>query len=882
MSKFLPGQRWISESEPELGLGRIVSSEYGRVEVEFPAANENRMYAAEAAPLKRVSYHAGDQIHDTENNSFTVTAVTEVNGCFVYVCGDDSVHESLLQDLQTFDKPETRLTSGHIDSWKTFDLRLKAHEQRVLIEQNPVRGLLGARIDLIPHQLYIASEVSRRDVPRVLLADEVGLGKTIEACLILHRMLISGKINRALILVPDPLKHQWFVELIRRFALAFSIFDEDRCAAIDAGDENNNPFLDDQLVICGVEFLLSHPARAVQAVNAGWDMLIVDEAHHLEWSPSAPSPGYLLVETIAKATPAVLLLTATPEQLGPESHFARLRLLDPHRYPSLEKYLKEHQAFESLVAKTNRLIESGDEAALQDLLDRHGPGRVMFRNTRANMKGFPKRILHRWPLKNDSTGDARITWLAGMLRAHDQTKFLVITQTKKEVVDIHDQLQTLINVKTALFHEDMSVLKCDRQAAWFAEEDGARLLIASEIGGEGRNFQFVQHLVLIHVPDDPEMLEQRIGRLDRIGQSGDINIHVPFIMGSPEEGRIRWYHEGLNAFEEAISGSHEIMLMFRDRLDNVNDKLIAETKSFRLDLKKKIEKGRDRLLELNSCRPKRASGVVKEVSGIDKSKKLESFLLPLFDHFGVNPEHLQRRDYLLKRTHLFDSAFPLREQELHITYDRKQALAREDITLMTWDHPMIGGALELLLGSETGNASIAVADEFKGMMLNAVFIVECIAPPELELSRFLPPTPISVMVSADERDARPYPDASKNKVGSSVPAGPPARPKNLREPKAWELIELQPLLRASVQPMIEKARHNAEIKAPEILKRAGEKLDTVVGGEVKRLRDLRKINDHIREDEVDTAARRYEELQKALQNGKLRLDAVLLISGPVR
>jgi len=564
MSSFTTGQRWISESEPELGLGRVTSVEFGRVHLDFPAADERRIYASERAPLKRVRYHVGDRISDSEGNAFTIEAASEENGCFIYSGGDNRVHESELKDSQTFDKPEARLLAGHTDSRHVFDLRRETHEQRARMESSPVRGLLGGRIDLIPHQIYIASEVSRRDVPRVLLADEVGLGKTIEACLILHRMLITGKIRRVLILVPNPLIHQWFVELLRRFSLAFRIFDEARCSVIE-DDEEHNPFLDEQLVICGTGFLLRHPDRAAQAVSAGWDLLVVDEAHHLEWSPNAPSHGYLLVDALARATPGIILLTATPEQLGPESHFARLRLLDPHRYHDLDDFLAEQLRYAGIVKKTNTLIEAGDESSLQDLLDRHGPGRVMFRNTRANMKGFPKRKLHQWPLKKSGADDPRVTWLAEFLRKHPETKVLVITQTKEEVLALQKQLQRIINVNTALFHEDMPLIQCDRQAAWFAEKDGARLLIASEIGGEGRNFQFVQHLVLIHVPDDPEMLEQRIGRLDRIGQTGDIHIHVPFTTGSPEADRVRWYHEGLNAFEEALSGSHEIMRAFRGR-----------------------------------------------------------------------------------------------------------------------------------------------------------------------------------------------------------------------------------------------------------------------------------------------------------------------------
>lgn len=867
MPIFKPGQRWISETEPELGLGRIVSFENGRVEVEYPASGENRIYAAEHAPLKRVAYRMGDKASNAAGHSIIIENVTETHGSLIYHGDGLSIPESELQDTQAFDRPDARLLSGHVDSWKTFHLRRQTHEARAVMERSPVRGLLGGRIDLIPHQLYIASELSRRDVPRVLLADEVGLGKTIEACLILHCMLVTGKIRRALIVVPDALVHQWFVELLRRFNLPFSVFDETRCAAAEEDDEEANPFMAAQLIICGLGFLLKHRDRAAQAISGEWDLLIVDEAHHLEWSPAISSPGYLLVEALSRVTPGVLLLTATPEQLGPESHFARLRLLDPHRYPDLRRYLDEHKQYESVVKKTNKLVEGGDEKALQELLDRHGPGRVMFRNTRAAMPGFPRRILHLWPLTPEPSVprpgapalQPRVIWLADFLRRNSSTKVLVITQTKEEVMVLHKELQTLINVNTALFHEDMPLIQCDRQAAWFAEKDGARLLIASEIGGEGRNFQFVQHLVLIHIPDDPEMLEQRIGRLDRIGQSGDIHIHVPYVENSPEAGRIRWYHEGLNAFEEAMSGSHEIMLAFRSRLDKVTDSLIAETRSYRLTLKKKIESGRDRLLELNSCRPAIAAAVVEGISRADQDSQLERFLLPLFDHFGVNPEHLKHREYLLQRTHLFDSAFPLGEEPLHITYDRKQALAREDLTLMSWDHPMVRGVMDLLLGSESGNASIAIAPGLTTCMLEAVFILECIAPPELGLPRFLPPTPVHVVLGEK-----------------------PVRSSEVRDPNAWEIIELEPKLREIIPPLLEEARLRAEKQVPVLLKQAQRELDAVVGGEVKRLRALRKINDHIRDDEIEAAENRSEALRDILMESALRLDAILLISPPVQ
>jgi ATP-dependent helicase HepA len=155
--------------------------------------------------------------------------------------------------------------------------------------------------------------------PRVLLADEVGLGKTIEACLILHHLILTGRVQRALILVPESLVHQWFVELLRRFNLWFHIYDEDRCDA----SGNENPFLESQFVLCKMKLLTAEERRSQQALDAGWDIVVIDEAHHLQWSPDNASPEYQVAEKLGRKTAGLLLLTATPEQLGMESHFAR-------------------------------------------------------------------------------------------------------------------------------------------------------------------------------------------------------------------------------------------------------------------------------------------------------------------------------------------------------------------------------------------------------------------------------------------------------------------------------------------------------------------------------------------------------------------------------
>ena len=281
----------------------------------------------------------------------------------IYETDEGEVLESDLSDSISFSKPEERLFGGKLDDHGDFDLRGEALRRRAEMRRSPVRGLAGARMDLIPHQLFIADEVANRPRPRVLLADQVGLGKTIEACLILHRLILTGRAERVLILVPEPLVHQWFVELLRRFQLSFSLYDEERCEAIEYGDPGCNPFLDSQWVLAAVDFLAGSEERAAQVLEAGWDVLVVDEAHHLEWSPEAAGPAYELVRGLAETTEGLLLLTATPQQLGPEGHFARLQLLDPDRYVDLQQYREETLHYEE-VADVVEALAAGEQAGM--------------------------------------------------------------------------------------------------------------------------------------------------------------------------------------------------------------------------------------------------------------------------------------------------------------------------------------------------------------------------------------------------------------------------------------------------------------------------------------------------------------------------------------
>lgn len=906
----VPGQRWVSDTEPELGLGIVLKTEFGRLEVLFPAANEMRQYALKTAPLRRVKFHEGDTIKTHDGAEFVVDAVEERKGLLVYLTIKREVAEAELSDSISFSKPEDRLLGGQTDDLRTFALRVESLQQRSRIRHSEVRGYAGGRVDLLPHQMFIAGEVGTRLVPRVLLADEVGLGKTIEAGLILHRLHLTGRAQRVLVLVPETLLHQWFVELYRRFNLMFSLYDEDRCTAIEDNDPDGNPFLESQLVLCSIGFLASDEKRAAQIIAAGWDLLIVDEAHHLEWTPEKASASYQLVASVAEKTPGLLLLTATPQQLGPEGHFARLRLLDPARYTDMARFSEEAEHYVEVARAVDRILEDkpltaaekklfaknservrhhmeevagkkagGREALISSLLDEFGIGRVMFRNTRAALSGFPTREATLVPLKDEEEDDgftAKVKWLAGLLKKLGDEKVLLICRTRALTDQLHEALLREINVTAAVFNEGLTLVQRDRNAASFANSDedgGARILICSEIGSEGRNFQFAHHLVLFDLPENVELLEQRIGRLDRIGQTSVINIHVPYAKGTEGEVLARWFHEGLNALEKNLHGAAEIVRELSDDVapllkkfsEAALKKLITKSQKLSAAVGKKLERGHDRLLELSSCRAEEAAKLIQSVGTLDADTDFEEYFIRLLDHYGMHIEELSHRSYLFQPSHLSTNDFPpVPEEGLSVTFDRTKALSREDLGFLSIDHPLVRSALDLLLGAEAGNSAFAMwrGSGSEGLLLETWFVVECVAPASLNADRFLPPQPIRVIVDhANEEYAEGEKlDAARLEKGDVV-----------------KLLDRGAVRKKIVPAMLKAANTFAAEKTAVLADAAIASMTQQLQEELERLEDLRKSNDHIRPEELQAITQQKEQLRAAMEAARPRLDAVRLV-----
>ena len=961
---FTLGQRWISDTESELGLGTVVALDTRMITLLFPATGENRLYARNDSPITRVMFNPGDTVTSHEGWQMLVDEVRNENDLMTYIGTRLDTQETgvvmrevMLDSKLVFSKPQDRLFAGQLDRMDRFALRFRARKYQSEQYRLAVSGLRGMRTSLIPHQLHIAHDVGRRHAPRVLLADEVGLGKTIEAGMIIHQQLLAGRADRVLIVVPETLQHQWLVEMLRRFNLRFALFDDERYA--QAQLDSDNAFETEQLVICSLDFVRRNKQRLEMLAEAAWDLLIVDEAHHLAWEEGKPSREYQVIEQLAEQIPGVLLLTATPEQLGMESHFARLRLLDPNRFHDFAAFVEEQQHFRPIADAVTGLL--ADKALSQDelnmlndlvgeqdiepllqtansdregklearqelismLMDRHGTSRVLFRNTRNGVKGFPKRELHeiRLPLpsqyqtaikvsgimsarktvderardmlypeqiyqefEGDSgtwwNFDPRVEWLMGFLTSHREHKVLVICAKAATALQLEQVLREREGIRAAVFHEGLSIIERDRAAAWFAsEEEGAQVLLCSEIGSEGRNFQFANQMVMFDLPFNPDLLEQRIGRLDRIGQAHDIQIHVPYLEKTAQSVLVQWYHEGLDAFEHTCPTGRAIydnvyakLVDYLASPENTEglDAFIADCRKQHNALKSQLEQGRDRLLELNSNGGEKAQALAEKIGEQDNDTELVNFALNLFDIVGINQE--DRSDNMIVLTpgdHMLVPDFPgLPEDGCTITFDRGQALSREDAQYVTWEHPIVRNGLDLILSGDTGSCALSLlknkALPVGTLLVELIYVVEAQAPKHLQLTRFLPPTPVRMLVDRKGTNlAGKVEFESFNRQLNAVNRHTGSKLVNAVQQDVHEILQL--------------AEEEAAALARQLIDVARQEANEKLSAELSRLDALSAVNPNIRQDEIEALESNREQVLLALNEAGWRLDALRLI-----
>ena len=924
---FKPGQRWVSNTESELGLGVVELCENRRVEINFPAVGESRTYAVNNAPLSRIVFVEGDRVQVESGEQVTILDSVEHQGNLIYHCEDDSgegfvLPERLLASDVHFTKPSQRLFAGQIDRHAFYKLRIQTQQALAKLNASPVRGLLGARVQLLPHQFHIASELSVLNSARALLADEVGLGKTIEAGLVMHQRLITGRAKRVLVVVPDNLQHQWLVELLRRFNLSFSLYDAERLTHTLA-EEGGNPFESNQLVIVPMSLLTQHELALELALLASWDMLVVDEAHHLGWSEEAASHGYLAIEQLCRAIESVLLLSATPEHLGPEGHFARLRLLDPQRFSNLDSYLEQRNKFEQISALVEQLeqgerqsealvellgaepVEAATNAELIDLLvATQGPGRTLFRNSRRAVSGFPKRLLnpHRLEAPEDYAErastlplsdqlhpervfgvdwieqDPRVAWLSAWLKQNAKRKTLLICANAQTVVELEEYLNLRLGVRCAAFHEGMSLVNRDRAAAYFADREmGAQLLVCSEIGSEGRNFQFASDLILFDLPPNPDLLEQRIGRLDRIGQQQDEQIHVPFLSASATEVLFQWFDRGLQAFTHISTVGDGLYrgaaLRLSELMHQPNEaeleQLINETAAEREALELSLAQGRDRLLELNSQPVAGSPDLVVAVEEAEQINDLQGFAEHLFDRFGLEMQPRGANGWVVRPgEEMVAPLTTLDDEGLTLTFSRDEALARDDIAFMSWEHPLMIELMELIHSSEFGNASVCTlklpALPPGTVLLETYYRAHLSAPRALQLERFFERPLLRYLIDPTGRDlAAHLAHEPLNKLAQPLSLG-----------AAQKMIRM---LRATLEPQLNTAENLAKAAQVGVVEAAQTAYTAEFNQRTQRLEVLSRQGSVDAQRELDMLTSQRQQIEQALGRLELVPDALRVI-----
>ena len=499
------------------------------------------------------------------------------------------------------------LKAGKYDPLNFYEARLNLFNLSVMADYDQLICLPTlTAIDKYWYQIETARKVLRQLGGRALLADEVGLGKTIEAGLIIAEYLARGMVQSMLVLTPASLVSQWQSELSDKFNIATITTDNrDPQQPIDEFWTNN------PRIIASLNTAKS-AKHYPHVTSRTWDLVVVDEAHHLK---NRTTLNWKLVNALNKRF--ILMLTATPVQNSLIELFNLLTLLKPGLLQTEAAFKKEYVDSrngrvpknpeklrslmrEVMVRNTRALVDvklpkrfattitvtpsAGEEKLYQDLseylrnsedkLDRLSRTNLLMRagSSPGALADSLKQLTKRLPdseLKSLARRAAQVKQvekakvLVEMLSKSSQ-KTLVFTTHKATSTYLAQTLQAA-NIPFAEFTGGMSLKQKDEAIAAF--RDTVSVLLASETGGEGRNIQFANAIVNYDLPWNPMKIEQRIGRIHRIGQTQDVFIFNFCLKGSIEEYILRILHDKINMFELVVGEIETILGNVDDEFD---------------------------------------------------------------------------------------------------------------------------------------------------------------------------------------------------------------------------------------------------------------------------------------------------------------------------
>jgi ATP-dependent helicase HepA len=723
---------------PELGIGRVTALEGRSLVVEFPRAGTQLRLAANTEALIPVNLSPGRPVRITATHEETTIAARLPDGTLRLANGRvAAAHELWPMELEG--ALLERLALGDLDDVEDFVTRLDILHLRTIREADGLGSFLGGRIRLFPHQLHVAERASASDPVRWLLADEVGLGKTIEASLILNRLVHAGKVKRCLVVAPDTLTVQWLGELWRKYHQVFTLLDAPRLADVarDFGADFN-PFEAHPRAVIALEMLIECPQLTDQAVAAGIDLLVVDEAQRLRRPPGHPGePGWRAVAPIAGLGRHVLLLSATPLEDDAHGFFRLLQLLRPEEFPedvSFEARLARATPLPPCTSSTRRAdigglpprvgipiapdkpagwqLRQAVEAAVRTaaaphaVAQRHKTDRV--RRALASgaalraVLGADETALRRQAEAMDA-GDPRLDWLLAQApRWRDAgEKTLVFVAHRETLEMLRTALSHRAQLASGVFHEELSPARRDTEVARFRELDGPSLLVSTECGGEGRNFEFCRRLVLFDLPWKPTIVEQRIGRLDRIGR----RVQVDIVYFRPPAGIgadvVRLF-EALGLFREPRAGLEPQLAHVEGAIDEIALDPLASLSAERFEAlvseahaaRTRIREAAYQQLHRDPYRMEMAAGILARVPA-ELDALNEEVVVTACIGLGFTIERPRgRRIFAIELGNgaLVDGLPGVPGGSSYVgTFDREEALEEETLDFFASGHPLVEG-----------------------------------------------------------------------------------------------------------------------------------------------------------------------------------------------
>ena len=747
-----------------------------------------------------------------------------------------SLNES---DIILVKNPLEKIKENVFDSPISFPIRLLAEKIDTLFYQNKIISACNFSIIPLPHQVLTVNNVLEKQfLPRCLIADEVGLGKTIEAALIFEELKFRKMVKRVLIVSPSGLTTQWQDELKTKFNEEFVLMNKNNFKSFQEVHGEGNVWLNYDKVIASVDFLKPKPLRdelsqkewenrewhnefiTDQCINANWDMVIFDEAHNLSKSSDGlETARYKLGKRLAQVAPILLLLTATPHQ-GDSGKFRNLlKLIDPIQFYANDSLTKENVS--SVVVKNNKraavdfkgnlifkkripqIIKiSRDENDIEhELYDKvteyvskyydmaaRGQNfpemflliifqRMVSSSSRAIFKSLNKRLnflKSNQKLKNveindfdeaniqevydeltdideDQLNDVLPTSISPVLQEEIEilegcvnlarrasqgrqdfkmrkllevidtvtfeendphVKFIIFTEFIETQLYIQEILEGM-GYSTTLFNGRMSLDEKILSKKRFKEE--CQFLITTDSGGEGINLQFCYIMVNYDLPWNPMKIEQRIGRIDRIGQTKDVRV-FNFILEDTVEERVHsildakldliskeYGDDKKNDVLTALSDEHDFDGIFMGTITNtIDDKELERIGAAIYAQAKQIIEKQDFLI------PFTEQGNPDEIQSYMVGN--ESNLVKNLVDFYAKLNNVALREYAKKRNVFYFDDYLDGYKLKNIVFDRKIALESEEYDYLNFNHYFVRGIVDDNISKD----SLSLNLRFKG------------------------------------------------------------------------------------------------------------------------------------------------------------------------